>query len=202
MRVLRSVALTFSVLLIFMKCNSRENQSGVKIKEEMSNADSASKLVLQTFALPFSEQMKFDSNSLVFYCSRTYDTSSLIHMERKGNLLRGVYYKVLPEYHRFLTDYHDSVSKIIYFEGYSFNMDSVTWKSVTDQANTVFLDKPNLNKNEKYTDGATYALYYNGQSRHGNGNDEAAFVKFDSLLKVEFIWKYALLKKPFMHKKI
>jgi hypothetical protein len=115
-------------------------------------------------------------------------------------LIRGIYYEVLPEFHRFLTDYKDIGSNIIFFEGNSFTLDSVTWIFLTDQANIVLHEKPKLNKNEKYTDGSTYALYYNGQSRHGNSNDEVAFKKFDSLLKIEFLWKYMQLKKPVMYK--
>lgn len=200
MRILKFLTLFFLAVFLLMKCGNRENQPGIKTRAEMPDGDSASKLVVQTFALSYSEHLHFDSGSLVFYCSRTYDTSSLIEIKKQKNLIRGVYYETLPEYHRFVTDYADTSSRLIFFEGYSFIIDSAIWKSVTDQAKIVLQKKGGTSKNEKYTDGATYALYYNSQSRHGNSNDEADFVKFDSLLKVQFLWKYVQLRKPIMHR--
>jgi hypothetical protein len=166
----------------------------------MSASDSFSKLMIQTFALPYFENMKFDSGSLVFYCSRALDTSSLIEVKKQKNMIRGVYYEILPEYHRFVTDYADTSSKVIFFEGYSFTIDTATWTSVTDQAKVILQEREGLGKNEKYTDGATYALYYAGQSRHGNSNNEAPFEKFDKFLKSRFLEKYKQLRKPIMHK--
>ena len=71
---------------------------------------------------------------------------------------------------------------------------------MTDLAKAVLQEKEGLNKNLKYTDGATYALYYDGQSRHGNSSDEASFVKFDRFLKGQFLERYKQLRKPIMHK--
>ena len=166
----------------------------------MAANDSISKLIMQTFELPYSENMNFDNISLVFYCSRAYDTSSLIEIKQQKNLIRGVYYEILPEYHRFVTDYADTSSKLIFFEGYSFVVDTTAWKSVTTLAKAVLQEKEGLNKNLKYTDGATYALYYDGQSRHGNSNNEASFVKFDKFLKGQFLERYKQLRKPIMYK--
>jgi hypothetical protein len=113
---------------------------------------------------------------------------------------RGVYYEILPEYHRFVTDYADTGSKLIFFQGTSFIVDSATWESVTDQAKLILHEKDSLKKNLKYTDGATYALYYNGQSRHGNSNNEAPYEKFHMFLKGNFLEKYKQLRKPIMYK--
>lgn len=155
---------------------------------------------MQSFSLPYSENIGSDSGLLIFYCSRAYDTSSLIEIKRKKNLIRGVNYEILQEYHRFITDYADTSSKLIFFEGYSFIIDSAAWKSVVDQAKVILQERKGVNKNLKYTDGGTYALYYNGQSRHGNSNDEATFEKFDTLLKEQFLEKYKQLRKPIMYK--
>jgi len=156
--------------------------------------------MLQTFGLPYSESMDFDTNSLMFYCSRAYDTSSLIEIRRQDKLVRGVYYEILPEYHRFATDYADTRSKLIFFEGYSFEIDTATWKSVVDQARAVLQQKEGAIKHLKYTDGATYALYYDGKSKHGNSNNDTAFENFDRFLKVQFLQKYMQLRRPIMHK--
>lgn len=200
MRIYKFSALVLLTSSLFTKCGNREDQPIAKTGTIISTKDSISKLMMQTFELPYFENMNFDSGSLVFYCSRAYDTSSLIEIKEEKNLIRGVYYEILPEYHRFVTDYADTSSKLIFFEGYSFAIDTATWKSVTDQAKAVLQEKEGWNKNLKYTDGATYALYYGGQSRHGNSNDEASFVKFDQFLKRRFLERYKQLRKPIMHK--
>ncbi|MBN9382078.1 MAG: hypothetical protein J0H74_15020 [Chitinophagaceae bacterium] len=200
MQIHRFFALVIVASFLFGRCNNRENRPTIETRAAMSANDSVSKIIMQTFTLPYFENMKFDSGSLVFYCSRAYDTSSLIEIKEQKNLIRGVYYEILPEYHRFVTDYADTSSKLIFFNGYSFTVDPGTWKSVTDQAKVVLEEKEGLNKNLKYTDGATYALYYDGQSRHGNSNDEASFVKFDRFLKGQFLERYKQLRKPIMHK--
>lgn len=186
--------------LCFAKCSNRTQQPNVKIRTNISADDSISNLIIQTFELPYLANMHFDSTSLVFYCSRAYDTTSLIQISRQENLIRGVYYEILPQYHRFVTDYSEASSKLIFFEGYSFSIDSATWNSIVDQAKVIFEEKEGLNKNLKYTDGATYALYYDGKSKKGNSNDEAPFVKFDKFLKAKFLDKYRQLRKPIMHK--
>ena len=200
MRICNLSGLLVLVCFLLTKCDHKEDTLNAKTTANAADKDSLSKQVLQTFGLPYSEEMNFDSNSLAFYCSRAYDTSSLIEIKRQGNLVRGVYYEILPEYHRFMTDYADTSSKLIFFEGYSFKIDTATWKSVVDQARVVLQQKEGPGKNLKYTDGATYALYYDGQSKHGNSNDEASFEKFDRYLKGQFLEKYMKLRRPIMHK--
>jgi hypothetical protein len=200
MRVLKPFVLVFLVSSFFVKCANEGNRSTVNEKDEMTDIDVQSMHVIRTFALSNSEHMKFDSSSLVFYCSRAYDTSSLLELEIQKNLIRGVYYVILPEYHRFLTDYADTSSKLIFFEGYSFTIDSAVWISVTNQAKIILQKKEELSKGEKYTDGATYALYYNNQSSHGNSNNETAYENFDKFLKDSFLGRFMQARKPIMHK--
>jgi len=200
MRISKLLALIIVAPFLFAKCENREKQSILKARAGMSESDSISKAVMQTFGLPYSENIGSDSGLLVFYCSRAYDTSSLIEIKQQKKLIQGVYYEILPEYHRFVTDYADTSSKLIFFEGCSFIVDSATWNSVANQAKAILQERQGLNKNEKYTDGATYGLYYNGQSKHGNSNDEVPFEKFDAFLRSQFLEKHLHLRKPIMHK--
>ena len=97
-------------------CVDKKNLPATKANSKISGNDFLSKQVLQSFALPYSEYMVFDSISFVFYCSRSYDTSSLIEIKKQDELFRAVYYETLPAYHRFATDYADKKSKLIFFE--------------------------------------------------------------------------------------
>lgn len=188
------------IMCVFLaKCENRDNAQVEKASSEMSDIDSFSKQVLQTFALPYNERMKFDSSSLVFYCLKSYDTSSLIEIKKQKDVIRVAYYEILPNYHRFETDYADKNSKLIFFEGYSFTIDSIIWKSIIEQAKIVF-DSKEHHDGKKYTDGAVYALYYNSESKHGDSNNEEPFERFNYFLRLQFIDKYIQLRKPIMYK--
>jgi hypothetical protein len=83
MQIHKLLALVIVASFLFSKCDNREKQLIVKTGDGMSASDSLSKLMMQTFSLPYSENIGSDSGLLVFYCSRAYDTSSLIKISRK-----------------------------------------------------------------------------------------------------------------------
>ena len=110
-----------------------------------------------------------------------------------------MYYEILPEYHRFRTDFADKSSKLIFFEGYSFTIDSTNASFITQQARKVLLSSEDKPKANKYTDGSTYALFFGGESRHGNSNNYSSFEEFYLFLKVHFLDNYLHLRKPIMY---
>lgn len=200
MQTIKYFGILVIVCFLFAKCVNKENVTVIRDHPKISDSDSSLKQMLKTFALPYSELMEFDSSSLVYYRSSSYDTSFLLQIKSQNNSIKGVFYEILPEYHRFPTDYADKSSKLIFFEGYSFIIDSLTWDSVTTLAKIFLQKKENQSKKGKYTDGATYALYYGGESIHGNSNNADPFEKFYSFLRTQFLDKYLQLRKPIMHK--
>src|SRR4051812_12926927 len=90
------------LLFVLTKCGDLASDSVSKVEDGISTEDSTLAVFMQNFALPFSKNIKSDSDLLVFYCSRPYDTSSLIMLKREKNFVFGVYYQTLPEYHRFI----------------------------------------------------------------------------------------------------
>jgi hypothetical protein len=112
----------------------------------------------------------------------------------------GVFYEILPTYHRYPKDFADQKSNLLFFEGYSFIIDPAIWKAIQEQAQIVLDAKDSLNENHHYTDESTYSLYYNMQSSHGRSSNGIRYEKFDKFLKGSFLEKFMKARKPIMHK--
>jgi hypothetical protein len=196
MRIFKFVGLNILFCVLIVKCTNRPNSPDVKETAKNWPKDALSNQVLHSFGLPNSDKMGFDSNFLIFYCSRAYDTSTLIQINKRNGVIQCAYYQLLPEYHRFATDYADTAAKVIFLEGFTFVMDSSIWRIIREQANEVLGSKASVKPDLKYTDGANYALYFEGQSKYGNSNDDSLYVGFDRLLKNLFVAKYIQLRKP------
>lgn len=190
------------LLIICMLFACQDDKKKIVSKPSMVDLinDSVTKTVIKKFGLPYSDNLNLDSNSLLFYCVRSYDTTSLIYLQKHNKEIQGIFYIILPNYHRFVTDYADQKSNLLFFEGYSFIIDSVAWTTLKSHADLVLQHKGNPDIRRNYTDGSTYALYYNSQSRHGNSYDEAIYEGFDGSLKKMFLNDLIKLRKPIMHK--
>lgn len=199
-QVLKQTMWLLLICMLFFAC--QDDRKKIVNKPSMVDLinDSVTKAVIKKFGFPYSDNLNLDSNSLLFYCVRSYDTTSLIYLQKHNKDIQGVFYIILPNYHRFVTDYADQKSNLLFFEGYSFVIDSVAWTALKSHADLVLQYKGNPDIRKNYTDGSTYALYYNSQSRHGNSYDEAIYEGFDSSLKKMFLNDLIKLRKPIMHK--
>lgn len=151
--------------------------------------------------MPLPDNSLPDSNSLIFYCSRTFDTTSLVHLQKCGGSIHGVFYEMLPTYHRYAYDYAIQEDSLLFFEGYRFVIDSIIWKSVREKAQEILDKGHGLRNKDRYVDGNSYLLYHNFRRIEGNsGNEEDLFEKFDRYLKNAFLQKYMNARKPKIHK--
>jgi len=196
MQFIKSSGMVIVLCFLVAKCVNKGNLPDVKETSTDSPKDPLSSQVLHSFGLPNSDEVGLDSNSLVFYCARAYDTSSLIQINKRSKVIQCAYYQLLPEYHRFATDYADTASKLIFLEGFTFVIDSSIWRTLKDQANAILRSAASVKPDLKYTDGANYAIYFDGQSKYGNSNDDSLYEGFDRLLKNLFVAKYMQLRKP------
>ena len=193
------ILLLVSIHLLCLGCSDKGTTSDDNKGLSKVEIDSLSKAVLQRFLIN-GDEYKNDSNCLSFYCCRNYDTTTLIQIKKHEQTLSGVYYQILPTYHRFITDYADGNTKLLFFEGFSFTIDSTQWQSIVYQAKLVLQEKINMN-GPKYTDATTYGLLYNHQIQHGrSGAGDVIFDKFDRFLKDSFLDKFEQARKPIMHK--
>lgn len=200
-KVLKSIVSVSVICLFVFACHDDDKISNTdKSFAAKPVDDSTARIIMQTFGLPCTNDFRLDSNALLFYCARSYDTSSLIYLQKNSKGIQGVFYLLLPTYHRFVIDYADEKSKLLFFEGYSFVIDSITWESIRTQANTILQFKDSSDKHLNYVDGSRYALYYNLQYTHGDSNNEILYEGFDKFLKNSFLQKFIQARKPIMHK--
>jgi hypothetical protein len=196
----RPVILLVCIHLLWLGCSDKGITPDDKKGLSKVEIDSLSKAVLQKFLIS-GDEYKNDSNCLSFYCCRNYDTTTLFQIKKHEQTISGVYYQILPTYHRFITDYADRNTKLLFFEGFSFTIDSTEWQSIVNQAKLVLQEKINMNA-PKYTDATTYGLLYNHQIQQGrSGAGDVIFDKFDRFLKDSFLDKFIQARKPIMYKK-
>ena len=125
----------------------------------------------------------------------------MVHLQKRGSSVHGVFYETLPTYHRNANDYSDQGDSLLFFEGYSFSIDTGMWNSIREQAQIILQKGDSLYSAERYVDGNIYALYHNLQFSKGNSKYEEVFEKFDSFLKDAFLEKFLQARKPIMFKR-
>ena len=195
------VLLLVCIHLLCLGCSDKSTTSDDKKELSKVEIDSLSKAILQKFSIS-GDEYKNDSNCLSFYCCRNYDTTTLIQIKKHEQTLSGVYYQILPIYHRFITDYADRNKRLLFFEGFSFTIDSTEWQSIVNQAKLVLQEKVNMDV-PKVTDATTYGLLYNYQIQQGgSGAGNVIFDKFDRFLNDSFLDKFKRVRKPIMYKTV
>jgi hypothetical protein len=152
---------------------------------------------MQQFTLPYPENFEFDSNTLVFYGSRPFDTSFLIHLRNGERGITGVYYEVIPTYHTEINNFATPKNKLLFFEGYSFVLESSKWQKIKTRADDLLKSNSAFNVNEACRDCAVFGLCYGTKSNFGNANKYGPFYGF---LKEYFLDSFIVRRKPIMYK--
>jgi len=145
------------------------------------------------FTLPFTDAATSGKNSLLFYYLHPFDTNWLVHIVKKENKIRGVYYTVLPTMHRDVNSYPDSLGTL-FFEGASFPINESIWDSLTLTAQMVLESDSDLGK-RGCTDCSTFCLEFDGKTRFVNDKNEAQFSSFSNLLRRKILLHAIELKR-------
>ena len=155
---------------------------------------------MKKFEQLYPQNFKSDNNSLAFYHTATFDTSFLIHLKRETTGINGVYYEVLPSYHNNVNDFASGENQLLFFEGYSFTLDSTQWAMIKEKAEKMLSRDTSFKSNEGVRDGAEYVLSYNfksSKSYNANNSEHESFYKF---LKEQFLEKFIQGRKPFANR--
>ena len=180
---------------LYYSCQEKTNNPNENIVNKESNyRDSSVHSIVKKFEQLYPENFKSDSNSLVFYRTATFDTSFLIHLKREANGTNGVYYEVLPSYHNNVNDFATGENQLLFFEGYSFILDSTTWTTIKGMAEKMLASDTSFKSNEGIRDGEEYVLSYNFKSSKGHNSEYESFYKF---LREQFLEKFIQKRKPF-----
>src|SRR6266498_3705620 len=96
------------ILSVFcMSCGDKDSSKDL-VKETRPPVN----LWIEKFSLPFNQTLETDSTSFIFYKSKSFDTSFAVQLQKRDSIIKGVYYQVLPSYHRNMEDYlnkHDQL---------------------------------------------------------------------------------------------
>lgn len=196
MKALKLLVCSISVIVVlFVACDDKKgklNDSVPFSNEKVIGLDTN----ITKFTLGYPENLRLDSNSLIFYCIRSFGTSVLVHLQKNATGVRGVFYELLPTYHQSLNDFADDKNQLLFFQGYSFKIDSTIWRNIKRKANLLLLMEDTVSQKLKYVDGSHYALYHNLKARFGDSNQENLYEDFYTFLREAFLEKMFQLRKP------
>jgi hypothetical protein len=180
---MRLTAFAIMALLPIVACNSYQPGDHQVIKDTLSFKNDP---IIEKFMLPYNENLYADSNSLIFYYTKPFDTSFLIHMRYFNDEIVGTYYETLPQFHRDLEGYSDDNIKFLFFDGFSFIVDKKIWDSIRNNAKAL-LSKESPVDSKSCFDCTAYFLAYNTQIRYNNNGNEIYFKHLAEYFKMTII---------------
>ncbi|MBO9730870.1 MAG: hypothetical protein J7623_19680 [Chitinophaga sp.] len=141
-----------------------------------------------------------DSNRLTFYYEKSFDTSLLLSFRKEKDKVSAVVYQVNQFYFPGLTDSHKGLERPLFFEGFSFNIDTTNWQNILKDAEAV-LNYPSIpGKDYSVFDGPRYILAFNSQIKfNDNLTDDSLLSGYLSSLKHRFLYN-KMAEKPVWEK--
>lgn len=183
-----------TTLLVLSACHNSRNESTAFFSK--SQADTVFfNMLKRTSEFSMSESVAFpDSNELYFYYERRFDTSLFVHIQRNDSMARVIVYQVISPY--FNNDYYrEDTTKPQFFDGYSFRINLLQWKSIADVADSILLT-PTGPVEEPPFDGGTCTLAFNSKVKLSLNNQEIERLEaFRNYLKHKILYQQ-LAKKP------
>ena len=171
----------FSMFLIaLLCCRCRDNSSIVvekSVHQDRQYEDSTLDVAIKRFGLSNGDQgKKEDDNRLVFYCLASFDSSFLIQFNQEQNEIRGGYFVELPRFYN-VDDFAAQESYLMFFEGYSFAIDSTVWLDIKKKAEELLLDT-SLKISPGCRGCAVYGLSYGAKKKVDNGAKLDSFFEY------------------------
>jgi hypothetical protein len=182
-----------SLLVLIQSCDSQQSNSTNNKSTLIKDSD------FIKFGLPY-KSLSTDQNELIFYSMNQFDTSILIHFKKQMNEVRGVYYEVLPIYHRNVEDYLGGTNELIFFDGFTFKMDTIKWNQLKEQVNNYLLIQDSSSRNEVCADCTHYILAHHNKVGLASNLNRSYFSAFELYLKDSVINQLINLKKPQLHR--
>ncbi len=151
---------------------------------------------MKGFSLPLGKDFP-DSNTLVFGCEESFDTSFIVHLSKESNKVHGVVYEVLPINRGAIAGFAAGYDEVLPFEGYGFNLDSIHWNSLVTQTERLLEEKTMKTKGGHICfDGTYYFLAYNRKLAVGGNCGDTSFERFTQYIKDSLLFPIHS-KKPY-----
>jgi hypothetical protein len=116
-----------------------------------------------------------------------YDTSWTFLVSKSGNVIRGHYNQLLPYTVTGFNDYIDETTKLLYQEGFSFEINKNKWDSIINSSG---LDTYNVKDTVRYSGCPhcpSYTAYYDSKIITNSKLDNDFLIRLDSLLHRQII---------------
>jgi hypothetical protein len=132
-----------------------------------------------------------NENALFFCHQQVFDTSFLVHLQKENGTVHGVLYEVLPTYHRDVNTFAEEEEELLFFEGYSFKIDTAKWNSIKKMANALLLQERDSGQNYKSCyDCPLYFVLHDSTTAINFGVKPQLFKDFDKYMKDSLLKKY------------
>jgi hypothetical protein len=174
--------------------NKQEPQIGYASKESIPPYINR---IIEKFCLPYDDSIGVKNNNLIFYYSKNFDTSYLVHLQKNDSIINGVYYEILPAFHRSDADYTDKKSKLLFFNGYSFEIDSNKWSMIINKARNKLLSEQYIPpQNEACLDCASYFILNDYKMNGDNNGNRHLFAEYAKFLKDSLLNGFIAKRQP------
>ncbi|HEY0610739.1 MAG TPA: hypothetical protein VGD35_13815 [Chitinophaga sp.] len=195
---MRSLVL-FAIVFLMASCQPGEN---TKQPITRPPADLSAYLLSKVERFSLSSRGDIpDSNELVFYYGKSFDTSFLVHFEKSGSSVHGVLYEVGIPFHRDEWDVADKKDSLLFFDGYSFNIDSLRWANISKVADSILAKETGWETTrDGCADCPTYILAFNLRVKHNNSGKSDLLTGFAKYLKDSLLNQYITKRQPKLHK--
>jgi len=191
----------FIISIIGGSCH--DAQSEQEAQQSVTNRGIPPRLssYIRKFSLPYDEHSGADSNTFFFYYSGHFDTSFLVHLHKEDTVVNGVLYEILSTYHRDDGDYADQQNKLLFFEGYSFKINSERWDDIINNArDKLLIERGTPLRNEACADCAFYFFAYAFNTRSSNSINRVSFEEYAKFLKDSLLHQFIIKRQPTLHK--
>ena len=183
------------LLIVFISCRGKVH---IPIEHQVA-LDSTFQLNLQKFGVMNSESLINDSNVLMLYGAKPFDTSFLIHLEGGTHVTTGTYYEILPSYHNNVNDFAIEENKLLYFDGYSFSLDSTKWEAIKTKTRELFASDEDSKERKACRDCSEYWVVFNSKIKKSNFQNSETYQSYYNFLKRLFLQNFILRRMPIRH---
>jgi|GEM_PF-3260794 len=182
---MRIILLVCAVVAI--SCNA---QNGHQKKVVLDSTVNKERPWLEEFALPYDWDLKTDNNSLLFYYTKSFDSTIVIHLKSDTQYLNCIFYWITPQSKIALQNVRTHENALTRFEGISLKLDTTLWHSIVNE----IAGEHFTSKEEKgylsCCDAPYYFLSYNGQIYiNNNGTNGESLKILSNFLNIHLISK-------------
>jgi hypothetical protein len=150
---------------------------------------------LRKFSLPYASTLVEDSNGLLFYYLKGFDTSFIVKIKNKKEGIFGVYYYTTPPLHRNIFDVKTDTDELLFFRGISFKIDENKWNQIKKNASAIVDRNDTVFNKSSCSDCQFFYLSHGGRASSTVIQKPVYFEPFMKLLKDSMINHFIDIQK-------